>query len=142
MIFRKMTKADYKHVYTLWTSCPGIGLNDRDDSKNGIERFLEKNPKTCFVAEDNKKIVGTILAGSDGRRGYIYHTAVEETYQNRGIGKKLVEKALEGLKKEGIVKAALVVFEKNENGNLFWEKEGFTVRNDLIYRNKPLSPIV
>lgn len=142
MIFRKMTKADYNYVYTLWTSCPGIGLNDRDDSKNGIERFLEKNPETCFVAEDNKKIVGTILAGSDGRRGYIYHTAVEETYQNRGIGKKLVEKALEGLKKEGIVKAALVVFEKNENGNLFWEKEGFTVRNDLIYRSKPLSPIV
>lgn len=87
MIFRKMTKADYNYVYTLWTSCPGIGLNDRDDSKNGIERFLEKNPETCFVAEDNKKIVGTILAGSDGRRGYIYHTAVEETYQNRGIGK-------------------------------------------------------
>ena len=76
MTIRRMQIGDYDEVHALWLSCTGMGLNDLDDSRDGIRRFLERNPETCFVAEDEGKIVGVILAGSDGRRGYIYHTAV------------------------------------------------------------------
>ncbi len=138
---RKMKIEDYKEVYNLWLSCTGIGLNNLDDSKGGIEKFLKRNPDTCFVAEDTK-IIGVILAGNDGRRGYIYHTAVQPDYRQKEIARNLVknvENAMAGL---GINKLALVVFEHNSAGNAFWEKQGFSVRNDLIYRNKALTEIV
>ena len=79
------------------------------------------------------------MAGNDGRRGYIYHTAVHPDYRKRGVGSRLVGAALNVLKKLGIHKVALVVFEKNKDGNAFWEKQGFTMRDDLVYRNKALS---
>lgn len=139
MNIRHMTINDYDEVYGLWLSCKGMGLNNLDDSKEGIEKFLNRNPDTCFVAEMDNKIIGAILAGNDGRRGYIYHTAVSPPYQKQGIGKKLVNKAVSTLSGIGINKTALVVFEKNENGNAFWQKLGFTVRNDLIYRNKTIN---
>ncbi len=134
-----MTINDYDEVYGIWLSCKGMGLNNLDDSKEEIEKFLNRNPDTCFVAEMDNKIIGAILAGNDGRRGYIYHTAVSPSYQKQGIGKKLVNKAISALNGIGINKTALVVFEKNESGNAFWQKLGFTVRNDLIYRNKTIN---
>ena len=142
MTIRTMTIEDYETVYELWMSCIGMGLNNLDDSKEGIERFLLRNPETCFVAEEDAETVGVILAGNDGRRGYIYHTAVNPDYRRRGIGSMLVDKALDALKSHGINKVALVVFSRNENGNAFWEKVGFTVRDDLTYRNISLADIV
>ena len=142
MSIRLMTIDDYEEVYALWMSCEGMGLNNLDDSKEGIEKFLKRNPDTCFVADVENVIVGVILVGNDGRRGYIYHTAVKPQYRKQGIAKNLVDTALIALQKIGINKAALVVFDRNEVGNDFWGKMGFTVRNDIIYRNKPLSEIV
>ena len=120
-------------------SCEGMGLNNLDDSKEGIGRFLNRNPDTCFVAELENVIIGVILTGNDGRGGYIYHTAVNSKLRRQGFAKKLVETAMNALKKIGINKVALVVFNKNEIGNSFWQKMGFTIRNDLIYRNKVLA---
>lgn len=137
-----MTIDDYEKVYELWMSCAGMGLNNLDDSKEGIEQFLNRNPETCFVAEIEKVIVGVIIVGNDGRRGYIYHTAVNPLYRKQGIAKTLVKAAMNVLQKSGINKVALVVFDRNETGNDFWEKMGFTVRNDLIYRNKALVEMV
>lgn len=111
-------------------------MNNLDDSREGIERFLKRNPETCFVALKDEKVVGVIIAGNDGRRGYIYHTAVNPDYRNQGIGRKLVDNVMIALEKEGINKVALVVFERNEVGNSFWENTGFMVRDDLVYRNK------
>ena len=139
MNFRLMQISDYDSVYNLWINTPGMGLNSVDDSKEGIEKFLKRNPATCFVAEEDGKIVGVIMAGNDGRRGYIYHTAVLPEFRGKHIAKILVENAMAALEKEGITKVALVVFEKNQNGNGFWEKIGFTVRNDLIYRNRTIA---
>ena len=133
---RVMTIDDYDEVYQLWINTPGMGLNSTDDSRAGIEKYIKRNPTTCFVAETESKIVGVIMAGHDGRRGYIYHTAVSSDYRNQGIGKRLVNSALSALDQEGINKAALVVFERNEIGNEFWSYIGFTERDDLIYRNK------
>ena len=133
---RQMTLEDYDDVYNLWLSTPGMGLNLTDDGRGGIERYLKRNPTSCFVAEDSGKIIGVIMAGHDGRRGYIYHTAVLQAYRNRGIAKELVENVMTALDKEGINKVALVAFEKNKIGNAFWEKIGFSLREDLVYRNK------
>ncbi len=142
MSIRLMTIDDYEKVYELWMSCVGMGLNNLDDSKEGIDKFFQRNPDTCFVAEVENVIVGVIIVGNDGRRGYIYHTAVNPQYRKQGIAKSLVDTAMTALQKTGINKAALVVFDRNESGNGFWEKMGFTVRNDLIYRNKALVEIV
>ncbi len=142
MEIRKMIIDDYDEIYNLWMSCEGMGLNNLDDSRNGIDMFLKRNPDTCFVAENGNKIVGVIMVGNDGRRGYIYHTAVHPQYRKQGIASKLVHTALKALKQCGINKVALVVFDKNENGNQFWEKQGFTVREDLVYRNKSITEMI
>lgn len=139
MQIRLMTINDYEDVYKTWLSCKGMGLNSLDDSKDGIEKFLKRNPETCFVAIEENKIIGSIMVGNDGRRGYIYHTAVSTNQQRKGIGKKLVETAINALEKQGINKVALVVFEKNTTGNEFWKGIGFVERNDLVYRNKNIN---
>lgn len=142
MDIRNMLLDDYEEVYALWMSCAGMGLNDLDDSRDGIDKFLRRNPDTCFVAEGDGGIVGAIIAGNDGRRGYIYHTAVDPRYRGQGIGGRLVDAALQALEQNGINKAALVVFARNESGNRFWEGRGFTVREDLVYRNKTIREMV
>ena len=142
MKIRVMTAADYTAVYTLWLACKGMGLNDVDDSEAGIVRFLRRNPATCFVAEENGVICGAIMAGHDGRRGFIYHTAVHPDCRRRGVGRLLVEAALEALRQEEISKVSLVVFARNEEGNAFWERMGFTAREDLTYRNKALRELI
>lgn len=139
MTLRLLTAADFPALHALWTACSGMGLNDRDDSPEGIARYLARNPSTCFGAEADGRLVGCILAGHDGRRGYIYHTAVHPAFQRRGIGAALVQSALSALRREGIAKVALVVFRRNEAGNAFWEKQGFTLREDLHYRNLALA---
>lgn len=138
MGIRIMEIDDYTAIYDLWMSCKGMGLNDIDDSKKGVERFLNRNPDTCFVAVENESLIGVIMAGNDGRRGFIYHTAVLPSYRHQGIATQLVDTAMTALKNIGITKVALVVFDRNENGNSFWEAQGFTSRTDLVYRNKSL----
>ena len=133
---RAMTISDYDGVYHLWLNTPGMGSNAADDSKEGIKKFLKRNPTTNFVAEYNGEIVGVIMAGHDGRRGYIYHTAILPSYRNKGLAKQLVDCAISALDKEGINKVALVAFKKNDIGNGFWEHIGFIEREDLVYRNK------
>lgn len=140
--YRTMDISDYEQVYELWLSCAGMGLNNLDDSKEGIKRFLDRNPQTCFVALEDQTVAGVIIAGHDGRRGYIYHTAVDPECRHQGIATRLVNEAMAALKKLGINKTALVVFSKNESGNAFWEKSGFTSRDDLVYRNKTITEMV
>ena len=131
---RVMTVSDYDGICEVWEN--HRGTNPVDDSYDGFAKYLRRNPTTSFVAEDNGKIVGTILAGHDGRRGLFHHVSVLPEYQKQGIGKMLVDNAMDALEKEGITKVLLVVFKDNDNGNAFWEHIGFTKRDDLFYRNK------
>jgi ribosomal protein S18 acetylase RimI-like enzyme len=134
---RKMTIDDYEQVYDIWLKS-GNGLNDIDDSKAGIAKYLRRNPDTCFVAENGGNIIGTILSGHDGHRGRISHTAVIASERKRGVGTALVNAAADALKSEGITKTNLLVFANNAPGNKFWDNMGFEKREDVIYRDKEL----
>ena len=136
-----MVIEDYERVYELWLHTPGMGLNTTDDSREGIAKYIKRNPSTSFVAIGDGKVVGVIIAGHDGRRGYIYHTAVLPEYRNLGIAKTLVDRAMSALEAEGIHKVALVAFEGNDIGNGFWEHVGFVRRDDLVYRNKNIHAL-
>ncbi|AYN23711.1 N-acetyltransferase GCN5 [Bifidobacterium animalis subsp. animalis MCC 1489] len=140
-MIRPMTIDDYDAVYACWMTCAGMGLNTIDDSRDGIAKYLARNPTTCFVDERDGRITGVIIAGHDGRRGYIYHTAISPDHRHQGIGTALVEAALHALTDEGIAKVALVVFARNADGNAFWQRLGFTPRDDLTYRNKALAEL-
>ena len=137
--FRVMTLNDYDAVLDLWLNTPGMGLNTIDDSREGIEKYLNRNPSTSFVAECDGKIIGVIMAGHDGRRGCLYHVCVREGYRMRGIGKSMVVHCMERLKAEKINKVSLIAFTANDIGNAFWRKIGWTHRLDLNYYDFTLN---
>ncbi len=138
---RTVTINDYDSIYELWSSTEQSkrALNPVDDSREGIERYLKRNPSTCFLAYTEDKTVGVILTGHDGRRAVIHHMCVHPDYRRMGIAHMLIQKAEEALQKEGISKIFGLVFKDNEGANKFWEAEGYTLRTDLNYRNKSLN---
>ena len=138
-MIRKMTMDDYEEVYALWKRIHGFGIRSIDDSKEGIERFIKRNPTTSIVAVEDGKIVGSILCGHDGRRGCFYHVCVDEAYRMRGIGKAMVVEAMEMLMAEDINKGSLIAFTKNDVGNAFWKEMGWTKREDLNYYDFTLN---
>ena len=130
---RTMTTADYEGVHDLWMTIKGFAIRSIDDSKEGVERFLARNPETSVVAVADGKIVGAILCGHDGRRGCLYHVCVHEGYRMRGIGKAMVVFCMEKLKVEQLSKVSLIAFTANDIGNAFWRQIGWTKREDLNY---------
>lgn len=131
---RKMTIEDYEGVYKLWMTISGFAIRSIDDSKEGVERFLLRNPETSTVAcNEEGEIVGAILCGHDGRRGCLYHVCVREDYRMKGIGKSMVVRSMEALEKESISKVSLIAFTQNDVGNAFWKEIGWTKREDLNY---------
>ena len=139
MEIRTMTINDYKEVSKLWSNTAGMGMRSLDDSEAGIAKFLKRNSTTNFVAIIENQVVGVILGGHDGRRGYIYHTAVDIEYRGNGIGSKMVETVVIAFENEGINKAALVVFKTNDTGNQFWKSMGWEERLDLNYYNLSIN---
>lgn len=133
MIVRTMTLEDYQGVHDLWMTIKGFAIRSIDDSREGVERFLKRNPSTSVVAEKNGEIVGSILCGHDGRRGCLYHVCVREDCRMRGIGKSMVVRCMEELEKEKISKVSLIAFTENDIGNAFWKEIGWTKREDLNY---------
>ncbi len=131
---RPMTIKDYEQVFALWQSIRGFGIRSIDDSREGTERFLQRNPSTSMVAETKDgRIVGSILCGHDGRCGCFYHVCVHEAFRRRGIGRQMATAAMLALKEEQINKVTLIAFKKNEIGNQFWNGFGWTRREDVKY---------
>lgn len=139
MKVRTMTPEDYQGVYDLWKSIRGFALRSVDDSKEGVEQFLRRNPATSAVAEEDGKIVGSILCGHDGRRGCMYHVCVNQAYRRMGIGKAMVVHCMQELEKENINKVSLIAFTANDVGNAFWKEMGWTRREDLNYYDFTLN---
>lgn len=132
-MIRAMEEKDYEQVHSLWMSIKNFAIRSKDDSEEGVIRFLRRNPGISVVAEEDGKIVGAILCGHDGRRGCLYHVCVSEQYRLRGIGKAMVVYCMEALKKEKINKVSLIAFSENDIGNAFWKEIGWTKREDLNY---------
>jgi predicted acetyltransferase len=126
---------DYREIYALWSRTPGMGLSDAD-SEQSIKKFIIRNNGLSFCYTEENKIIGTILCGHDGRRGYIYHVTVAEEYRGKGIGRTLVEKSLQSLTEAGINKCHLFVFADNETGINFWNSTGWIKRDDIFVYSK------
>lgn len=139
MEIRIMTIEDYPKVYELWMSIRGFGIRSMDDSKEGVEKFLRRNPSTSVVAVEGERIIGAILCGHDGRRGCFYHVCVAEDRRKQGIGKRMAAFAMRALQAEGINKVNLIAFRSNEAGNCFWKSVGWTFREDLNYYDFTLN---
>ncbi|MBU2515114.1 GNAT family N-acetyltransferase [bacterium] len=139
MIIKKMKIDDYDEIHQIWSNTNGTTLRAIDDSKEGIERFLKRNPNNNFICRIDGKIIGGILCGHDGRKGFIYHAVVKKNYRNRGIGKKLVENVIKSLKEENITKIGVLVNSDNISGNNFWKSLGFEYFDNLKYRILPLD---
>ncbi len=128
-----MTIEDYESVHDLWMTIKGFAIRSIDDSREGVERFIRRNPSTSVVAEEDGVIVGAILCGHDGRRGCLYHVCVHPDHRLKGIGKAMVVHCMNALKAEHISKVSLIAFTKNDIGNAFWKQIGWTRREDLNY---------
>jgi len=116
---REFSLTDYSAALQLWQATPGVGLSEADSLQN-IALFLDRNPGTSFVALEGSEVVGTILGGHDGRRGLIHHLTVAATQRRQGLGQKLVRLTLAALKRAGIQKCHLVMFQSNAEARAFW----------------------
>ncbi len=139
MTIRTMVIEDYDRVKALWMTIHGFGIRSVDDSREGVERFLRRNPTSSVVAEEDGEIIGAILCGHDGRRGCLYHVCVAEGHRRRGIGKAMVVFCMNALKAEQINKVSLIAFTRNDIGNAFWNCIGWTKREDLNYYDFTLN---
>ena len=137
---RPMTMEDYEEVFNMWQSISGFGIRSWDDSKEGIERFIARNPGLSVVALHEGRIIGGILCGHDGRRGCMYHVCVRQEYRMLGIGQDMVECCKAALRKEGINKINLIAFKSNAIGNKFWQKLNWKHREDCNYYEENLNP--
>lgn len=137
---KTMTIEDYQGLYALWKTIRGFGMRSIDDSREGVGRFLERNPATSVVAMSGEgEIVGGILCGHDGRRGCLYHVCVREDCRRKGIGKAMVVHCMNALRAEEINKVSLIAFTANDVGNAFWNQIGWTRREDLNYYDFTLN---
>jgi ribosomal protein S18 acetylase RimI-like enzyme len=135
---REMAIEDYDSVIDLWKGMKGIGLSEADSRKN-IETFLSKNPGMSFVAAENGALVGAVLCGQDGRRGFLYHLAVSPKKRRAGVGAMLVNGCLERLAGLGLRKCHIFVMADNEEGKRFWRKTGWQERFDLVVMSRDVS---
>ena len=132
---REMKPDDYPQVIELWKSCEGIGLS-ADDSQEGISHYLSCNPGLSLVAEEAGQVVGAVLVGQDGRRGYLNHLAVKSSHRSQGIGSALVNSSLAALRRIGIRRCHIFVFTDNQGALNFWEKVGWEARTELKIMSK------
>jgi ribosomal protein S18 acetylase RimI-like enzyme len=127
--FREMIPADHPAMIALLRRAPGVSVRDAD-TPEGLARFLVRNPGLSFVAEVDGRLVGCLMGGHDGRRGHLHHLAVDGDCRRRGIASALVERCLSALERQGIHKTHIDVYRNNAAGNGFWEKTGWTRRDD------------
>lgn len=130
MQIRTMMTRDLPATIALWRSCEGIGLSS-SDSVEELSSFLARNPATSYVACADERVIGAVLAGHDGRRGFLYHLAVDEASRRQGLGRSLVTHALSALEAAGILKCHVMVYRDNAAGHAFWERIGWARREDI-----------
>ena len=119
MIIREFQPSDYAPALVLWSDADGVELAE-GDSESSILLYLARNPGLSKVAVREGNLIGAVLCGHDGRRGFIYHLAVKREERGHGVGKRLVQKCLEDLKREKIERVVILVDRENKDGLRFW----------------------
>ena len=140
IVVRAMSPDDYASVAELWHRTEGIGLNE-SDTEPAIVAFLSRNPGMSAVGQlqHGGNIVGAILCGHDGRRGYLHHLAVDAAHRHQGIAAKLLDWCFDRLHEAGVPKCNIFLFRNNQVGALFWSHNGWSSRSDLIVFQKAIS---
>ena len=134
---REFSIDDYEAAIDLWQKVEGLDIAEGDD-RESVRRFLGQNPGLSRVATDGSRMVGVALCGHDGRRGYIYHLAVDPKYQGRRLGKRLVTECLEGLRRTGLERATIMVADDNPRGREFWKRCGWEEIDGAIAMGKDI----
>jgi ribosomal protein S18 acetylase RimI-like enzyme len=138
MLIREFTMEDYVQSVELWKSTPGVGLS-RADERDKICAFLLRNPGLSFVAADeHDAVAGTVLAGHDGRRGFLYHLAVTPAHRGQGLGRRLAQASLDALMQQQIAKCHILVLDSNIGGQHFWSGLGWQLRDNLLIYSRDL----
>jgi ribosomal protein S18 acetylase RimI-like enzyme len=140
MEITELTIKNCEEVLSLWQNTKGVGLDKDTDTKERIWIYLQRNPGLSFAAFEKGKIIGTVLCGHDGRRGYLHHLTVAEGHRNKGIGTALVDKVISKLRMLGIRKCNIFVFSDNIGGQAFWKRNGWLERADLKVISKSITP--
>jgi len=140
MEIRELTIENCEEVLSLWQSTDGIGLDRDVDTKERIRIYLQRNPGLSFAAFEKGKVIGAVLCGHDGRRGYLQHLTVAEGHRNKGTGAALAEKVISKLRTLGIQQCNIFVFANNPSGQAFWERNGWAERTDLKVLSKSITP--
>jgi len=130
VVIRPLTMADYDDVMALMDDTPGVVVRAAD-SPAAIGRYLARNPGLSLVAESDGRPVGCLLCGHDGRRGYLHHVVVAPAFRGQGVGRALVERALDDLAAAGIAKTHIDVFADNTAALAFWQRLGWQLRDDI-----------
>ena len=130
MIMREMTIDDHESLLELFSKTPGVTVREAD-SREATKSYLLRNPGLNYVALDGERIIGCVMCGHDGRRGYLQHLVVSDQHRKSGIGQSLFKKCIDSLEKIGIVKTHIFVFKNNDLANTFWSKRGWQLREDL-----------
>jgi ribosomal protein S18 acetylase RimI-like enzyme len=135
---REFLPSDYDAVRLLWRDADGVVLREVDD-RDPVTRYLERNPGLSFVACDGAEVIGAVLCGTDGRRGYLQHLAVASTHRRRGVGRTLAERATEALAERGVDKCHLMVLPANAGARTFWQRLGWVERPDIVLMSRTAS---
>lgn len=129
-LIRPMLIDDYDSVIHLMKKTPGLTFRDAD-SRESTARYLDRNPHLSFIATVDEDVVGCIMSGHDGRRGYLQHLVVHPDHRRKGIANALVEKCLSSLETIGIYKSHIDVLKTNLIGSSYWESQGWKLRTDI-----------
>ncbi len=134
-IITDLTLEDFDEVTDLWRNTEGIGLSSAD-TRERIGIYLERNPGLSFTARASGKLIGAVLCGHDGRRGYLHHLAVRAEWRKKGVARVLIERCMAGLGSVGIEKCHIFVYAHNKTGKAFWQHEGWMEREDLLFMSR------
>lgn len=134
----EMVIEDFAEVHKLWSVTDGVGLTDCD-TPEGIASYLKRNPGMSFVAREAGGLVGAVLCGTDGRRGYLHHLAVAAEHRTKGIGRAMVDRCLDALARTGVTRCHIFVYARNTEGQKFWDRLGWYRRDDLLVMSRDLQ---
>jgi putative acetyltransferase len=133
-----MAGEDLAAVTALWNDTEGVGMNESDDPQQ-LRAFLARNPGLSLVARDGSRLIGAVLCGHDGRRGFLYHLAVLPEYRKRGVGRAIVDQCLDRLGALGLLRCNILMYVDNHTGEQFWKRGGWYDRSELKLMQKDID---